>query len=76
MLEDHFRKYFQEIRNANVILDSQTKRSKGYGFVTLSCEADYRKAIEQVNGSVLKGRQIVVRDSFQRKKLEPEFGDK
>lgn len=46
MLEDHFKKYFEGVKNVNIILDSATKRSKGYGFVTLASELDYKKAIE------------------------------
>lgn len=56
MLEEHFAKYFECTKNVNVIIDNLTKRSKGYGFVTLANEHDYKKAIDEVNGSVLKGR--------------------
>jgi nucleolar protein 4 len=56
LLTEHFCKYFSTIKNVNIILDTITKRSKGYGFVTLENEEDYRKAIEEVNGSTLNGR--------------------
>lgn len=56
MLEEHFNTFVSNVKNANVILDNVTKRSKGYGFVTLESESDYRRAIEEVNGTALKGR--------------------
>ena len=43
---EHFQKYFDSVRNVNVISDNLTKLSKGYGFVTLENEEDYKKAIE------------------------------
>lgn len=48
--------------SATVVLDRETGRSKGYGFVEMSDE-DARKAIEALNRSQLDGRTIWVNEA-------------
>ncbi|EXJ77524.1 hypothetical protein A1O3_09751 [Capronia epimyces CBS 606.96] len=55
--------YFSEsfpIKHATVVLDPQTKVSKGFGFVTFVDAEDAHAALEQFNNSVLDGRKIKV----------------
>jgi len=56
-LKDAFSKY-GEVSEAKVIRDSQTLRSKGYGFVSFVRKEDATKAIEEMNGQWI-GRRIV-----------------
>ncbi len=51
---------YGEVTSAKVINDRHTGRSKGFGFVEMSSNDDADKAIEQLNGSELKGRNIKV----------------
>ena len=51
---------FGEIVDAIIISDSATGRSKGFGFVTFSNEADAEKAQTEMNGKDVEGRNIVV----------------
>lgn len=49
-----------EVMDAVVIVDKYTQRSKGFGFVEFSSEADAQKAIEMFNEKEIEGRAIVV----------------
>ncbi|RJR28161.1 RNA-binding protein [Candidatus Microgenomates bacterium] len=49
-----------EVMDAVVIVDKYTQRSKGFGFVEFSSEADAQKAIEMLNEKEIEGRAIVV----------------
>ncbi|WKZ30395.1 MAG: RNA-binding protein [Candidatus Dojkabacteria bacterium] len=49
--------------SAKIIIDRATGRSKGFGFVEMENESDVAKAIEQLNGSEVDGRTIVVNEA-------------
>lgn len=59
-LKDHFKSVGEVIR-ADVATEEGGRRSKGFGFVEFSSAEDAQRAVEQLNGSVLKGRSIYVR---------------
>lgn len=58
-LNDLFGEY-GEITTAKVIMDRETGRSKGYGFVEMDDEAAGQKAIDELNGAEYDGRTISV----------------
>lgn len=65
---DELREIFEaygEVADARVISDRFTGRSKGFGFVEMDDEAA-TKAIEELNGSELQGRTIVVNEAQPR----------
>lgn len=45
---------------ADVLLDRQTGRSRGFGFVEMASEEDAKKAVDMWNGKDLDGRSIRV----------------
>ena len=47
------------VKDAVVISDKKTSKSKGYGFVELGSNEEAKAAIEKFNGYELKGRTIV-----------------
>jgi heterogeneous nuclear ribonucleoprotein G len=49
-----------EVTEATVIANKFTGRSKGFGFVTFKEEASAKKAIAEMNGKDVEGRQIKV----------------
>ena len=49
--------------SAKVITDRQTGRSRGFGFVEMENEAEASNAIQALNGSELKGRNIIVSEA-------------
>jgi RNA recognition motif-containing protein len=52
--------------SASVIMDRETNRSKGFGFVEMSSDEEAKKAIEELNGKDLDGRAIVVSEARTR----------
>ncbi|KAH6613990.1 hypothetical protein C7974DRAFT_68120 [Boeremia exigua] len=46
------------VKNALVVLDKDTKESKGYGFVTFADVEDAQRALEELNGASLQGKKI------------------
>ncbi|KAJ9297958.1 hypothetical protein DTO271G3_4179 [Paecilomyces variotii] len=55
--------YFSQsyvIKHATVVLDPETKQSKGYGFVSFADLEDAQRALEEFNGSVFDGKKIKV----------------
>lgn len=66
-LEDLF-KDFGTIVSAKVIMDRESGRSKGFGFVEYADDDAAKAAMEKLNGSDLQGRTIVVSEA---RPLEP-----
>jgi len=52
--------------SAKVVIDRDTNRSKGFGFVEMSSDAEAKKAIEQLDGKELSGRAINVSEARPR----------
>lgn len=52
-----------EVASAIVIMDKMTGRSKGFGFVEFTNDADADKAIEMFNGADVEGRNIIVSEA-------------
>jgi len=66
-LEDLF-KEFGEVASAKVIMDRETGRSKGFGFVEFNDDNAAKAAIQKLNNSDIQGRTIVVSEA---RPLEP-----
>lgn len=49
--------------SAQVIMDKMSGRSKGFGFVEMSTEAEAQAAIEMFNGKELDGRIVTVNEA-------------
>lgn len=62
LLKEHFSQA-GAVESAQVIIDRQSGRSKGFGFVEMATEKDAQKAIEMFNGQDLDGRTIVVNEA-------------
>ena len=54
------------VESAQIINDRDTGRSKGFGFVEMSNDEEARSAINQLNGSTLEGRSIIVNEANER----------
>jgi RNA recognition motif-containing protein len=48
------------VESATVVTDRFSGRSKGFGFVEMSTNAEARQAISELNGKMLGGRTITV----------------
>lgn len=61
--DDTLKAHFEQIgpvASARVITDRDSGRSKGFGFVEFVNEDDNQKAVDQLNGKELDGREINV----------------
>ncbi len=54
------------VDSANVITDRDSGRSKGFGFVEMSSDSEAQKAIQDLNGATVDGRQIKVNEAKPR----------
>lgn len=58
-LHDFFAEY-GEVSSAKVIKDKFTGRSRGFGFVEMADEESAKKAIQELDGATVEGRDISV----------------
>ena len=55
-----------EVQSASVVTDSETGRSRGFGFVEMASSEDGQRAIEQFNGKEFNGRNLTVNEARPR----------
>ncbi|KAI2613136.1 RNA-binding domain-containing protein [Hypoxylon fragiforme] len=67
-LTDFFSQHFP-VKHATVILDPQTKASRGYGFVTFTDADDAKEAKEKLNKQKFNGRPLVLEIAEPRHRL-------
>ena len=59
------------VESATVVSDRESGRSRGFGFVEMSSSSEASKAIAELNGRDVGGRQINVSEAKER---EPRSG--
>ena len=65
---------FGTVTSAKVMMDRDTGRSKGFGFVEMGSDAEAQAAINGLNGQALEGRAIVVNEARPREERPGGFG--
>ncbi len=63
LTEDELRKEFEsfgQVDSIKIIKDNFSGKSRGFGFIEMPNENEAQKAIEELNGKDLKGKNIVV----------------
>jgi RNA recognition motif-containing protein len=60
--------------SATIIKDRETKRSKGFGFVEMSSQAEAENAIKMFNGFSLSNRELTVNIARPREERGPSGG--
>jgi len=55
------------VTDAKIITDRETGRPRGFGFVEMSSDDEARKAIEELNGRDVQGRQVAVKEAEDRR---------
>jgi RNA recognition motif-containing protein len=63
---------FGTVVSANVVVDKQSGRSRGFGFVEMGSDEEGQAAIEGMNGKELDGRELKV----DQARPPRDFGDK
>ena len=70
MSEENLRTQFAEygeVQSAKIITDKFTGRSRGFGFVEMNSDDEGKKAMEELNGKDVEGRQLVVNEARPRR---------
>lgn len=74
--EEDLRNSFEDhgaVDSAKIIMDRETGRSKGFGFIEMPDDEEAKAAIQELNGALVSGRPLRVneakahRDSNQRR---------
>jgi hypothetical protein len=65
---------FGTVSSAKVMMDRDTGRSKGFGFVEMGSDAEAQSAINGMNGQALDGRAVVVNEARPREERPGGFG--
>jgi len=65
---------FGSVTSAKVMMDRDTGRSKGFGFVEMGSDPEAQAAINGMNGQNLEGRAIVVNEARPREERPGGFG--
>jgi len=72
-LQQHFGQ-FGNVVSAKVMMDRDSGRSKGFGFVEMSSETEAQAAIRGMNGQSIDGRDMVVNEARPMEPRAPRSG--
>ncbi len=64
--EEDLRKAFEafgSVKSVNIIKDKFSGTSKGFGFVEIEVKTEAQAAIQELNGSELKGTRMIVNEA-------------
>ena len=62
---------YGEVNNVDIIVDRQTGRSRGFGFVEMAEDGAADSAIEALNGKDMDGRPLTVNEARPRTERRP-----
>ena len=65
---------FGGVSSAKVMMDRETGRSKGFGFVEMASDSEAQAAVSGMNGQSLGGRSIVVNEARPMESRPPRSG--
>ena len=65
---------FGQVTSAKVMMERETGRSKGFGFVEMGSDAEAQAAITGMNGQPMGGRSIVVNEARPMENRPRGFG--
>ncbi|BAV09715.1 RNA recognition motif domain-containing protein [Filimonas lacunae] len=74
MQDEDLRSYFEEhgeVTSAKVIIDRETGRSRGFGFVEMPDQAAAENAIRELDGASVEGRSMRVNEAKPREEKKP-----
>lgn len=65
---------FGQVTSAKVMMERDTGRSKGFGFVEMGSDAEAQSAIQGMNGAAFGGRSLVVNEARPMEARPPRTG--
>jgi len=65
---------FGQVSSAKVMMERDTGRSKGFGFVEMASEPEAQAAIQGMHGQALGGRNLVVNEARPMEPRPPRSG--
>ena len=65
---------YGQVSSAKVILDRETGRSRGFGFVEMASDEEARKAIKELEGKPVEGRSLSVSEARPKSDSRNSFG--
>ena len=77
--EEELREMFLQygkVSSLNLIMDRYSGQSKGFGFIEMPNNSEADQAIKGLNKSMLKGREIKVNQSEERRNKKKNFRNK
>lgn len=75
--DDDLAQFFADagtVVSAKVIVDRDTNRSKGFGFVEMSSDEEAKAAIDKLNGKDLAGRPVAISEARPQAPREDRGG--
>lgn len=72
MLEELFSEH-GTVLEARIVNDRETGRSRGFGFVTMSSEAEMNEALNKMDGAAVEGRNLRVNMAGERPAARTDF---
>lgn len=76
--EDQLRTLFEEggrrVASVSIVVDRDTGRPRGFGFVDMGSDSDAEAAIRSLNGRDLGGRALTVNEARERPPRTGGFG--
>lgn len=67
---------FGTVMEANLMMDRETGRARGFGFVTMGTDEEAQKAIEGLNGKSVDGRALTVNLARPREERSSGGGER
>jgi len=75
--DDQLRELFEaigQVESAQIIIDRETNRSKGFGFVTMVNDDDAQTAIKELDGKEFEGRRLAVNEARPKEQRSDRGG--
>ncbi len=74
--DEDLRGFFEEfgkVDSSRIVLDRETRKSRGFGFVEMSDDNEARKAIESLDGASVEGRPLKVNEARPREERTKSY---
>lgn len=66
---------FKSVVSVKLIIDRETNRSKGFGFVEFSDATEAKASIEEFNGKEMDGRELKVNEALPQREKSDRFSN-